>query len=65
MKYRVQFLDRLDNVLREVQADARSAGIAFQHGANVAWPPNALRVQVVDPFGRIASSKAFAAVARS
>ena len=26
MEYRVQFLDNSDNVIRELQADARSAG---------------------------------------
>ena len=48
MQYRVQFLDGLDNVLREMQADARSAGIAFLRGASIAWPSDAIRVRVLD-----------------
>ena len=62
MKYRVQFLDSLDNVIREVQADARSPGFAFRRGANTAWPPNALRVEVVDTFGRVSASRILAIV---
>ena len=37
MRYRVQFLDTLDNVVREIRADARSAGTAFVRGASMAW----------------------------
>ena len=57
MQYRVQFLDGLDNVLREMQADARSAAIAFLRGASIAWPPDAIRVRVLDRYGRASVSK--------
>jgi hypothetical protein len=57
MQYRVQFLDSLDKVLREMQADARSAGTAFLREASVAWPPHAIRVRVLDRHGRASVSK--------
>lgn len=63
MPYRVQFLDRLDNVLREIQADARSAGTAFLRGASTAWPPHAIRVRVLDREGRSSLSNSRRAVA--
>jgi len=55
MRYQVQFLDGLDNVLRETRADARSAGTAFLRGASIAWPPHAIRVRVLDRYGRTLS----------
>jgi hypothetical protein len=63
MQYRVQFLDSLDNVLREMQADARSAGRAFLRAASDAWPPHAIRVRVVDRDGRASISKPWRASA--
>lgn len=57
MRYRVQFLDRLDNVLGERRADAGSAGTAFLRGASMAWPPHAIRVRVLDRNGRASVSK--------
>ena len=57
MQYRVQFLDGLDNILRELQADARSAGTAFLRGASIAWPPHAIRVRVLDRQGRASVSR--------
>jgi hypothetical protein len=57
MQYRVQFLDSLDNVLRETPADAGSAGTAFLRGASIAWPPHAIRVRVLDRHGRVSVSK--------
>ena len=59
MKYRVQFLDSLDNVVREIKADARDVGTAFLRGASMAWPPHAMRVRVVDPHGRASVSKSW------
>jgi hypothetical protein len=56
MQYQVQFLDGLDNILREIKADARSAGTAFLRGASIAWPPHAMRVRVLDPYGRASVS---------
>lgn len=57
MQYRVQFLDGLDNILRELQADARSAGTAFLRGASIAWPPHAIRVRVLDRQGPASVSR--------
>ena len=57
MKYRVQFLDDLDHIVREIKADAKSAGTAFLRGASIAWPPHAMRVRVLDPYGRASVSK--------
>lgn len=61
MQYRVQFLDSLDNVLREMRADARSAGTAFVREASTVWPPHAIRVRVLDRDGRASVSKAWRA----
>ncbi len=47
MQYRVQFLDRSDNVIRELQADARSGGFPLLR----AWPAHAIRVRVIYPSG--------------
>ncbi len=57
MQYRVQFLDKLDNVLREMQADAQSAGLAFLRAGSDVWPPPAIRVRVLDRAGRASVSK--------
>jgi len=65
MQYQVQFLDGLDNILREIKADARSAGTAFLRGASIAWPPHAMRVRVLDPYGRASVSKPWRAKAVS
>lgn len=56
MQYRVQFLDSLDNVLREIQAEGRSAGTAFVRGASTVWPPHAIWVRVLDRNGRASVS---------
>ncbi len=46
MQYRVQFLDRSDNVIREVRADARSARtVLFHRGINRACPPHGVRAR--------------------
>ncbi len=52
MQYRVQFLDRSDNVIREVRADARNARTAlFHRGTNRACPPHGVRMRVLDHHG--------------
>jgi hypothetical protein len=55
MQYRVQFLDGSNEVVREVQADARKAANAFLLVANEPWPPHVVRVRVLDWFGRTLS----------
>jgi hypothetical protein len=56
MQYRVQFLDRADNVIGELQADARSAGFPLLR----TWPPHVVRVRVIYPSGYVSTSKALA-----
>jgi hypothetical protein len=63
MQYRVQFLDRMDNVIREVRADGRSTGSAFLRAANLVWPPHVVRVRVIGPSGRVSTSKVLARLA--
>ena len=49
MQYRVQFLDIVGHIIREVRADARSARTAlFQRSINRACPPHGVRVRVLD-----------------
>ncbi len=57
MRYRVQFLDRLDNVIREVQADGRSSGLPVLRVVDRAWPPHVTRVRVIYPSGYVSTSK--------
>jgi hypothetical protein len=60
-QYRVQFLDRLDNVIREVRADARSAETAlFQRRVNRACPRHAAAMRVLNWWGRPSASRDFA-----
>jgi len=53
MQYRVQFLDSFDNVIREVRADARTAGFPLLMGR----PPRVNRVRVIYPSGCVSTSK--------
>ncbi len=58
MQYRVQFLDGLDNVIREVRADAKSAGtVLFLRSINGAYPPQTVRMRVIDLYGRAPVSR--------
>ena len=58
MQYRVQFLDRSDNVIREVRADDRSARtVLFRRSVNRACPPHGVRMRVLDPYGRTSVSR--------
>jgi hypothetical protein len=66
VQYRVQFIDGSDKVVREVQADAGSAANAFLLVADNDWPPDAVRVRVLDRYGRVlAVSKPTPVVRRS
>jgi hypothetical protein len=51
MLYRVQFLDRSDNVIRELQADAGSAVFPLL----MARPPHVIRVRVIYPSGYVST----------
>ncbi len=58
MQYRVQFLDRMDNVIREVRADDRSARtVLFRRSINRACPPHGVRMRVLDHYGRTSVSR--------
>jgi hypothetical protein len=57
MQYRVQFLDRLDNVIRELRADDRSSGFPLLRAVDAAWPPHVTRVRVIYPSGYVSTSK--------
>lgn len=61
MRYRVQFLDALDHVVRE--ADASSSGLPLLRAVNRAWPPDATRVRVIYPYGYVSTSKVLARLA--
>jgi hypothetical protein len=63
MQYRVQFLDSSDNVVREVQADARSSGFPLLRVVNAGWPPHATKVRVIYPSGYVSTSKVLAQLA--
>jgi hypothetical protein len=56
MQYRVQFLDSSYNVIRELQADARSAGFPLL----MPRPPHVARVRVIYPSGYVSTSKVLA-----
>ena len=58
MQYRVQFLDRMDIIIREVRADDRSARtVLFRRSINRACPPHGVRMRVLDPYGRASVSR--------
>jgi hypothetical protein len=66
VQYRVQFTDGSDKAVREVQADTGSAANAFVLVADNDWPPDAVRVRVLDRYGRVlAVSKPTPVVRRS
>jgi hypothetical protein len=56
MQYRVQFLDRSDNVIRELKADAGGAGFPLL----MARPPHVARVRVIYPSGYVSTSTVLA-----
>jgi hypothetical protein len=60
MQYRVQFLDRSDKVIRELQADDGSAGYPLL----MARPSHVVRVRVIYPSGYV-STLNVAALARA
>jgi hypothetical protein len=52
VRFRVQFLDRTANVIREFSADTRNAAGAVAFVAEIDWPPRAITMRVLDPDGR-------------
>ena len=57
MQYRIQFLDRRTNVVRELTADARKAVAAVALVTDIDWPAGAVSIRVLDPDGREVHSK--------
>ncbi len=51
MQYRVQFLDRSDNVIRELRADPRSPGFPLL----TERPPHAAHMRVIYPSGYVST----------
>jgi hypothetical protein len=51
VQYRIQFLDRSAEVIRELFADARSAASASELVADMDWPPRAITIRVLDADG--------------
>ncbi len=52
MQYRIQYLDGLANIIRELSADARSGMSAFELVADMPWVPRAVTMRVLDADGR-------------
>jgi hypothetical protein len=52
VQYRIEFVDRDGNIIRELHADARSADGAIGLIANSDWPPRAVAIRVLDVDGR-------------
>ena len=52
MQCQIQFLDRSANVIREWSANARSVADAIKLIVDADWPPQAVTMRVLDPYGR-------------
>jgi hypothetical protein len=52
MKYRIEFLDAVNSVVRVIDAEAGSRANAFLLVVESDWPPDALTARVVDRHGR-------------
>jgi hypothetical protein len=52
VQYRIEFVDRQGNVIRELPADARSHPGALGLVAESDWPPRAVAIRVLDVDGR-------------
>jgi hypothetical protein len=55
MKYRLEFLDVRDNVVRDLRADAVSDFDALRLVDKI-WPRDAFRTQVHDQYGKLVVS---------
>jgi hypothetical protein len=56
VQYRIQFLDRSGNVIREWSANAHSVAGAVALIVDADWPPRAVAMRVLDAYGREAHS---------
>jgi hypothetical protein len=52
VQYRIQFLDRSGNVIREWSANADSVAGAVALIVDADWPPRAVAMRVLDAYGR-------------
>jgi hypothetical protein len=52
VQYRIEFVDREGNVIREMHADARNDSDAVGLVADSDWPPHAVAIRVLDLEGR-------------
>ena len=52
MQYRIQFLDSSAKVICEWSANAQSAAGAIELIVDADWPPRAVTMRVLDPYGR-------------
>jgi hypothetical protein len=51
MQFRVQFLDRAENIIEELTADARNAIGAIELVEGLEWPPRAITMRILDADG--------------
>ena len=51
-QYRIQFLDRSANIIREWSANARDVEGAIKLIVDADWPPRASTMRVLDAYGR-------------
>ena len=58
MQYRIQFLDTAGKVIREWSASARTVADALKLIVDADWPPRAVTMRVLDPYGREVHSAA-------
>jgi hypothetical protein len=52
MRYRIRFLNRSPEIIRETTTDVRSAAGVIALVAGIEWPPDAITLQIVDVAGR-------------
>jgi hypothetical protein len=52
VQYRIQFLDRSGNVIREWSANAHTVAGAVALIVDADWPPRAVAMRVLDAYGR-------------
>jgi hypothetical protein len=52
VQYRIQFLDRSANVIREWSATGQSVAGAVALVVDADWPPRAVSMRVLDAYGR-------------
>ncbi len=52
VQYRIQFLDRSANVIREWSANAQDVAGAIKLIVDADWPPRAVAMRALDAYGR-------------